>query len=140
MRLNKKLILNSKINEVISAIGHFQKIVICDSGLPIPPNSNVIDISLTANIPSFFDVYQLIIQELDIERIILASEIKSNNNDLNSKISDSSKVYGLSICYISHNELKESSKDAYCFIKTGETSVYANCIIEAGVHFDKKDM
>jgi len=135
MKLNKNLILNSKINEVITAIGHFQKIIICDAGFPIPLNVNVIDISLTKNIPSFLDVYKLIIQELDIEKIILATEIKFNNDSLNLSINFLSKKYEINVDYISHNKLKELSENAYCFIKTGESSVYANCIIEAGAHF-----
>lgn len=139
MRKNKNLILNSKINEVISSLGHFQKLVICDSGLPIPFEAYLIDISLTRNIPSFLSVFNAIINELDIEKIILASEIKTENAKLDSEINVIRNREQLIIEYISHEKLKLLSNDAYCFIKTGETSVYANCIIEAGVNFKNLD-
>lgn len=139
MRKNKNLILNSKINEVISSLGHFQKLVICDSGLPIPFEAYLIDISLTRNIPSFLSVFNAIINELDIEKIILASEIKTENAKLDNEINVIKNREQLIIEYISHEKLKLLSNDAYCFIKTGETSVYANCIIEAGVNFKNLD-
>lgn len=135
MRKNKNLILNSKINEVISSLGHFQKLVICDSGLPIPIDAHLIDISLTKNIPSFIEVFTAIVNELDIEKIILATEIQDNNKDLLVKIRIITDSEKLNIGFVRHDNLKSLSNDAYCFIRTGETSVYANCIIEAGVNF-----
>lgn len=139
MRKNKNLILNSKINEVISSLGHFQKLIICDSGLPIPIDAYLIDISLTQNIPSFIDVFNAVVNELDIEKIILASEIRKQNKKLDSEIKLITNKEELKVEYIDHEKLKLFSNDAYCFIKTGETSVYANCIIEAGVNFKDLD-
>lgn len=139
MRKNKNLILNSKINEVISSLGHFQKLVICDSGLPIPIDAYLIDISLTRNIPSFIDVFNAIVKELDIEKIFLASEIQTENKKIYGEINLLKSEEKFEIKFVSHEELKLLSNDAYCFIKTGETSVYANCIIEAGVCFNDLD-
>lgn len=138
MRKNKSLILNSQILEVISSAGHFQKIVICDPGLPIPVDAYTIDISLVKNIPSFIDTFIAIVNELDLERIILANEIKTNNQKLLNQILEIVKTQQIKVDYLSHNNLKALSHEAICFIRTGETSVYANVILEAGVHFDKE--
>lgn len=135
MLKNKNGILNGKINDVISSIGHFQKLVICDSGLPIPINAYKIDISLTSNVPSFLQVFKLIVKDMDIEKIFVASEIKENNSPLDREIIKITENQKIVINYVDHEQFKNLTSDAYCFIKTGETSAYANCIIEAGVDF-----
>jgi len=41
----------------------------------------------------------------------------------------------VSIEFISHNDLKKNIKESKAFIRTGETTPYANIILESGVIF-----
>jgi D-ribose pyranase len=53
--MKKQGILNSKLASIIAMMGHTDKLVICDCGLPIPVGMQVVDLALTKNIPKFID-------------------------------------------------------------------------------------
>ncbi|NSL62341.1 D-ribose pyranase, partial [Bacillus cereus] len=57
-------IMNSEISTIISKLGHTDRIVICDAGLPIPDGVQRIDVALKAGLPSFLDVLQVILAEM----------------------------------------------------------------------------
>ena len=62
--MKKSGILNAKLSEIIASMGHTDKLVICDSGLPIPKGAQTVDLALSLNIPSFIDTLQVILQEM----------------------------------------------------------------------------
>ncbi|NIT59553.1 MAG: D-ribose pyranase, partial [Aliifodinibius sp.] len=59
-------ILNGKLSRIIAAMGHTDKLVVCDCGLPIPRNAVMVDLALTNNIPSFRDTLMAILNELHV--------------------------------------------------------------------------
>jgi len=131
--MKKTGILNYKIEEYLSKIGHTQTLVICDPGLPIPQDRDVIDISLLPGIPSFMQVLTAVAEEMKIEKYFYASEIKDKNNQLLANIN--SVLGGITSEEVSHETLKKMSKDSLVFIRTGECSAYANVLLVAGVTF-----
>ncbi|GAB4423817.1 MAG: hypothetical protein Fur0044_21830 [Anaerolineae bacterium] len=46
-------ILNQPISAVIADLGHLDTLVIADAGLPIPAETERIDLALTQGIPTF---------------------------------------------------------------------------------------
>jgi len=60
---NKKKIgtLNSHLSRVIAMMGDTERIVICDSGLPIPRGAEVVDLALTRNFLRFIDTVSVVI-------------------------------------------------------------------------------
>ena len=70
--MKKNGIINSSISQTLSYMRHTDLICISDLGLPCPDNVNNIDISLKFGVPSFIDVLKEIINDMKIERIILA--------------------------------------------------------------------
>ena len=66
---------NAKIQQVIAALGHTQKIVICDVGLPIPAGVETIDLAVENGIPGFLDVLRPVVRELVCEKYIYAEEM-----------------------------------------------------------------
>jgi D-ribose pyranase len=131
--MKKHGILNSHISEVLSRIGHTDTIVIADCGLRIPDETIRIDLSLKKGTPSFIETLQVILEDMQIEKVTLADEIKENNPEIEKKVTN--HINGVPVDYVSHEELKQLSKNAKAVIRTGEVTPYANIILHAGVIF-----
>ncbi|CCF13548.1 D-ribose pyranase [Brevibacillus laterosporus GI-9] len=126
-------IMNSEISTIISKLGHTDRIVICDAGLPIPDGVKRIDVALKAGLPSFLDVLQVILEEMQVERIHYANEMIEVSPSLYEKMKQELPHVEESI--ISHEEFKKRTNEAKAIIRTGECTPYANVILEAGVTF-----
>ena len=129
--MKKNGILNPQLNRVISEMGHRDMLIIADAGLPIPQEVERIDLTLKNGIPSFMGVLRAVLSELEIEEAYVAEEIKEKNpQTLNSIFSLIGEVK-----FITHEELKELSKQSRAIVRTGECSPYANIILISGVTF-----
>jgi D-ribose pyranase len=129
--MKKKGVLNAPLNAALGELGHYDTSVICDAGLPIPGNMRRIDLSLTAGIPSFMEVLSAITDEIDLERVILAEEIKTNNPAQLKAIEKA--LPGIKIEFISHTEFKKRVSEAKFVVRTGEVTPFSNIILESGV-------
>ena len=126
-------IVNSEISKVLSYMRHTDLICISDLGLPCPNNIKTIDLSLKLGYPSFLDVLSEIIKDMKIEHIILAEEIKNNNKEVYNKILN--MFENISIEYVSHNDFKQKTFDCKAIIRTGESTPYANIILQSACIF-----
>lgn len=131
--MKKTGILNCHISEVVSKMGHGNTLAIGDCGLPIPDESERIDISLTKNIPSFIDTLKTVMTELMVEEAYVAVETETVSPELLKEIRDC--LPGVKINLITHEELKKMLKDCKAVIRTGEQTPYANIILKSGVIF-----
>lgn len=131
--MKKTRLLHSEISYIISRMGHTDTLVIGDCGLPIPEGVQRIDLALQRGLPSFEQVLQAVLSELEVEHYTLATEIKTENPQILNRIQQEMGV--LPSEYVSHEELKQKMKTAKAVIRTGEASPYANIILESGVKF-----
>lgn len=131
--MKKQGILNSHISDVLSKLGHTDMIAIADCGLPIPDNTTRIDLALTKGTPSFLTTLQVVLDDMEVEKITIANEIKSQNPSIHQNLLE--KFQNQKIQYVSHEEFKELTKKAKAVIRTGEITPYANIILHAGVIF-----
>jgi len=131
LKMKKGGILNPQLNRIISEMGHGDILIIADAGLPIPKEVERIDLILKCGTPSFEEVLQTILSELKIEKAYVAKEIKEKNSQTLNLISSLIEE----VKFITHEELKELSKQARAIIRTGECSPYANIILISGVTF-----
>lgn len=133
MIMKKYGILNSDLSKVIAEIGHTDKLVICDSGLPIPENSNRIDLALIRGIPKFIDILKAILEDMVVQEAILATEIKEVSPKLYAEIKE---ILGdIPINYCSHEEFKKLTCESKGIVRSGEIIPYANIILISGVDF-----
>lgn len=133
--MKKSGILNAPLSEIVARLGHTDKLVICDSGLPIPNNAFVIDLAVTKNVPRFIDVLDVVLQELAVERIIIADQLYKSSNGVMDDIKKLSN--GIILEHVDHEEFKNitrSGNNVY-FVRTGDMTPYANIILECGVTF-----
>lgn len=128
-------VLNSGLSRIIASMGHTDKLVICDSGLPIPKNSDVVDLALTRNIPRFMDTLKVILEELKVEEAIVTNELVNGNRKYFKEIS--SLLNGTKIKKVNHEKFKEITRNGgnVTFVRTGEATPYANIILISGVTF-----
>lgn len=130
-------IINSDISRVLSYMGHTDRICIGDCGLPIPTETERIDLAFKLGQPSFIDVLREVAIDMEIEKIILAKEIKEKNPEILSEIKDYFSKLDVKpeIEYVSHTELKLITKECKAVIRTGEITPYANIILQSGCIF-----
>lgn len=92
-----------------------------------------IDLSLKPGLPAFQDTAAVLAEEMAVEKVIAAAEIKASNQE-NAKFLEN-LFSEQEIEYLSHEEFKLLTKEAKAVIRTGEFTPYANCILQAGVLF-----
>lgn len=132
--MKKGKLKNSNIVSTLSTLGHTDSIVIGDAGLPIPKGVERIDIALIKNIPGFLDTLDAVLSEMAVEKIILASEIKTHNPAIHTEIVKRFK--NIEIIYCDHETFKVKTAVSKAVIRTGECTPYANIILMSGVVFD----
>jgi len=122
--------INRDIAASLAGFGHTDQLVIADCGLPIPDNVHCVDLSYEVGKPSFIDILDAVLADFQQEAAFIAQEIEQANPEIESEIKKRTNV-----TYISHDDLKNASKDAKLIIRTGEASPYANIVLRSGVIF-----
>ena len=137
--MKKNGILNSDISRVLSYMGHTDRICIGDCGLPVPDETERIDLALRFGQPSFMDVLTEVAKDMKVERIFLAEEMKEKNEaQLKAVLSffeDAETGFRPEVEYVSHEQLKRMTEDCKAVIRTGETTPYSNIILQSGCIF-----
>lgn len=131
--MKKDGILNAEINRIIGYLGHTDTLCICDCGLPIPENVEMVDLSLRIGTPSFKEVIAEISKHIEIEKITLAKEIVETNKEVLDLIK--TLFPNIEIEFIVHEKFKSVSSNCKAIIRTGEATPYANVILHSGVIF-----
>ncbi|QII40171.1 D-ribose pyranase [Rouxiella badensis] len=139
--MKKAKLLNAEVSQVIASLGHTDSLTIADAGLPIPATSRRIDLALTQGVPSFLQVFSVVTDEMQVERAVLAEEIKRQNpalyETLIGQLKQLEQQQGNTITleYVSHQAFKQQTQTTRAVIRSGECSPYANIILFAGVTF-----
>lgn len=135
--MKRRGILNSDISRVLTYMGHTDRICIGDCGLPIPDETERIDLAVKFGQPTFMDVLKEVGADMKIEKIILAEEIKEMNPQVLAEVTEyfAGQDIQPEVEYVSHVELKSLTKECKAVIRTGETTPYANIILQSGCIF-----
>lgn len=135
--MKKSGVLNSDISRVLSYMGHTDCIAIGDCGLPIPEETQRIDLAVKLGSPGFIEVLKVVAEDMKIEKVILAEEIKEQNREILEEIEALFKdsETGFVMEFIPHKQLKRDTKSCKAVIRTGETTPYANIILQSGCIF-----
>lgn len=131
--MKKTRLIHPQLSEVIASLGHNDMVVVADAGLPIPPEPRRIDLALTKGIPGFVDTLDVILSEMQVERILLAKETVEKSPHIQQEIVE--RLPQTPVETISHEELKQLCHGARAVVRTGEFTPYANVILVAGVVF-----
>src|SRR5699024_2088511 len=131
--MKKTGILNRELSNILARVGHTDKVMITDCGMPIPESATCVDLSLTLGTPGLLAVLDGVESDLVDEKLTVAEEIKVNNPSL---LQGAVKMFGdVSVDYISHERMKKEMQSAKVVIRTGEDTPFANVVLHAGVLF-----
>lgn len=139
--MKKGTLINSDISYAIAKMGHNDMLTICDSGLPIPRGVQRIDVAIKKGVPSFIETLETIVEELRIEEIIIAREIREISPHMFQEILkviesvEAAENIKVRITEVDHEEFKAMTKESSCIVRTGEYTPYANIILKSGVVF-----
>jgi D-ribose pyranase len=131
--MKKDGILNQRLLNVMGSLGHTDRIVVCDAGLPIDKNVERIDLAVTKGVVKFMDVLKPLLDELVVEKMILAQEIVTKSPAMYQEILALTK--GVPVELVSHEDFKKLTKETKAIIRTGECTSYCNIILQSGVNF-----
>jgi D-ribose pyranase len=123
-------ILNPAINSLLSRVRHTNTLVIADRGFPYWPQIETVDISLVDDLPRVMEVLLAIRQNFAIGRVFAAEEfLSSNTPHFANALEDA--LLGIPITFEPHIEFKKRVPSAIGLIRTGDTTQYANLILES---------
>ena len=131
--MKKTTLLNQPLSAVIAGMGHTDTLTIGDCGLPIPEGPERIDLALVKGIPTFLQTLDAVLEELCVEHVTIASEMRTQNPELYEEIQK--RFAGITVTEIGHEQFKLNSARSRAIVRTGEYKPYANIILRSGVTF-----
>jgi D-ribose pyranase len=129
--MKKRGILNESLAGALAGLGHTDRVVVADCGLPRPIGVPVVDLSVTFGVPTFAQVIGALADEIEVESVTVAKESRATNPAMLDVIGR----HFAAPTWVSHEELTAESALARLFIRTGEATPYANAILRCGVAF-----
>jgi D-ribose pyranase len=131
--MKKTTLLQSELSYTIATLGHLDTLVIADAGLPIPAETARIDLALTQGVPGATQTLKVVLEEMKVEKVILAEEAKDRNPKFLRDVQE--LLSGVPVQFVTHSEFKAMTASARAVVRTGEFSPYANVILVSGVVF-----
>ncbi|HUY82735.1 MAG TPA: D-ribose pyranase [Acidobacteriaceae bacterium] len=126
----KSGILNPQVNSLLSRVRHTNLLVIADRGFPFWPQIETVDLSLVDDIPRVLDVLEAVRKNFSIGRFFMAEEFLRRNAEPVVEMFGVA-MEGAEVVYESHVEFKRRVPNAIGLIRTGDTTQYANVILES---------
>lgn len=131
--MKKTGLLNQPLSNLIAGLGHMDTIVVADAGLPVPAETQRIDLALTQGIPGFIETLSVVLQEMQVEKGIIAEEMISSSPQVYNQLQ--ALLLDAPIETVTHDEFKVLTEKSRAVVRTGEFSPYANVILVSGVIF-----
>jgi D-ribose pyranase len=126
----KQGILNPAILSLLSRVRHTNTLVIADRGFPFWPQIETVDISLVDDVPRVLDVVRALRQQWSVGRVYMAEEFRRENG-AETRDAFGSALTGVELIVEPHVEFKKRVPLAIGLIRTGDTTQYANVILES---------
>lgn len=131
--MKKTTLLQSDLSYIIATLGHVDTLVIADAGLPIPAETVRIDLALTQGVPGAIQTLKVVLDEMKVEKVILAEEVKEHNPQYLTQVQE--LLPDVPLEFVTHSEFKTRTASARAVVRTGEFAPYANAILVSGVVF-----
>lgn len=123
-------IINPSVQSLLCRVRHTNLLVIADRGFPFWPAIETIDLSLVDDVPTVEQVLTAVLQNFQAGRAWMALEFTTGNSA--EKVSRARELLGsVPLDFISHVDLKHKVPLAIGLIRTGDTTQYANIILES---------
>lgn len=129
--MKKTGLLNRDLSAIVAAMGHYDRLVVCDAGFPIPLDRAYVDLSLTPDQPTVLEIVALLTKELEVEQVRVATEVLDASPDRLDALA--ALVPDADVGHVPHSEFKAMARDARAIVRTGDFTPYANVMLISGV-------
>ena len=129
--MKKRGFLSAPVAELIALMGHMDRLIICDAGFPVPPSVPRIDLAITRNLPALPDVLRVLLDDLAVERFVVAGELREVSPQRYAEILD--LLPGVPHDLVPHTDFKRSAHEVRGVIRTGDFVPYSNILLVSGV-------
>jgi D-ribose pyranase len=126
----KSGILNPQINSLLSRVRHTNTLVIADRGFPFWPLIETVDISLVDDVPTVLQVLSALRPNFVIGKAWMAEEFRQHN-PARVCAAFAELLPGVVLQHEAHVEFKKRIPHAIGLIRTGDTTQYANIVLES---------
>jgi D-ribose pyranase len=123
-------ILNPQLNSLLARVRHTNTLVIADRGFPFWPMIETVDISLVDDVPTVLAVLRALRPNFQIGKAWMAQEFLKHNN-AKTRALFARTLQGIELTHEPHGEFKKRVPHAIGLIRTGDTTPYANLILES---------
>jgi D-ribose pyranase len=123
-------ILNPAVLHLVSRIRHTNTLVIADYAFPYWPEIETVDLTLVKDVPTIIQVLDAIVPEFKVGPVFMAEEFRRHNPpEIQQRFSTA--LGDAPVTYEPHVELKHRVPKAIGLIRTGDTTIYGNLILES---------
>jgi D-ribose pyranase len=126
----KSGILNPHLNSLLARVRHTNTLVIADRGFPFWPEIETVDVSVVDDLPTVLQVLQAVCANFAVGAAWMAEEFRGAN-DAKIQADFASVLEGVKLEYEPHVNFKKRVPNAIGLIRTGDTTQYANIILES---------
>jgi D-ribose pyranase len=123
-------ILNPQLNSLLARVRHTNTLVIADRGFPFWPMIETVDISLVDDVPTVLAVLRALRPNFQIGKVWMAQEFLKHNI-AKTRTAFARSLQGIELIHEPHSEFKKRIPHAIGLIRTGDTTPYANLILES---------
>lgn len=131
--MKKTPLLNAALSKLIASLGHGDRVVIADAGLPEPADTRCIDLAVSRGVPDLQAVLRAVLSEMCVQRGVIAGEAHDRSPGFVAELA--AQLPGVPLDSVPHEDFKALTRGARAVVRTGEFTPYANVILIAGVVF-----
>lgn len=123
-------IINAPLAGALARLGHTDRIVIADAGLPVPAHVPVVDLAIIFGLPRFVDVLDAVLADIVVEQAWVSQQADDFpvGGWIRSRLSVPADT-------LHHADFKAQVADTQLVVRTGENTAFANVILQCGVPF-----
>ncbi|WP_116116089.1 D-ribose pyranase [Austwickia chelonae] len=125
-------IQHAELSRLIGLLGHTDRVVVADCGLPLPRDLPVVDLALGRGQLGFQVVLDALLDEIVVQSHTVASECE--DSPAASWFVERADLMG-ERHEVSHEQFKKGLNSTAFAVRTGERTAYANVVLECGVPF-----
>ena len=115
---------------LIVFVRHTNTLVIADRGFSFWPEIETVDISLVDDIPRVLDVVRSLRPNFTVGQVFMAEEFRAHNSpEVQHQFQEA--LRGVTVLFEPHVGFKTRVPQAIGLIRTGDTTQYANLILES---------
>lgn len=123
-------ILNPHVASLLARVRHTNTLVIADRGFPFWPGVETVDLALVDDVPTVLQALAAVRANFVVGRAWMAEEFVAHNNASTAR-AFAEALAGVTLAHEPHEAFKRRVPQAIGLIRTGDTTQYANVILES---------